>query len=188
MTADGTLLVYYITNLIVMQRYEDSLKILESQQSQEQEPLCQANLRRLHAYALYRSTQNTARDVKAKIEEAGKLFGSCKSTHGQALCAWALGFLYYSHKEQFVYKHLNSEAKVLDAASAKLEEAIKLYAAGHHFAGQSYCHQLLQYIKVKNKESVRRWRVTGVYSIRTTSGCRRACGHRSSRTGSTPAS
>jgi hypothetical protein len=77
--------------------------------------MCQANLKKLQAYALYQSSQSNHREVRAKFEEASRLFGSLNSNLGQAVCSWALGFLLYSHKEQFVTKSF-SENKVLDIA------------------------------------------------------------------------
>lgn len=53
MTVDGNLIVYYLTNLLLMAKYEEALNVIEKFGIKLfSDHTCQANLRKLQGYAL----------------------------------------------------------------------------------------------------------------------------------------
>ena len=53
MSTDGCLIVYYVTNLLVLSKFEESLKVIESYGFLLlNDKVCQANLKKMQAYAL----------------------------------------------------------------------------------------------------------------------------------------
>ena len=53
MTEDGALVIYYVTNLLIMAKYEDSIKVIEQcYEKFEYDQICIANMKKLQAYAL----------------------------------------------------------------------------------------------------------------------------------------
>lgn len=53
MTRDGALIIYYITNLLIMAKFDDSVKVIEQCENKfEGDKWCYANLIKLRAYAL----------------------------------------------------------------------------------------------------------------------------------------
>jgi len=95
MTIDGCLMVYYITNLLLIGRIEDALKVIEQFGLKlDNDRICQANIKKMQAYA--EAKNGNYLNAKKKYEEALQIFNHYNSIHGQAICNYSIGFLLYS--------------------------------------------------------------------------------------------
>ena len=151
MTIDGCLMVYYITNLLLIGRIEDALKVIEQFGLKlDNDRICQANIKKMQAYA--EAKNGNYLNAKKKYEEALQIFNQYNSIHGQAICNYSIGFLLYSQATHFI-KSAN-ENKIFDQAKKKLEIAISCFSKIQHLSGESECHRFLIFIKKKNRESI----------------------------------
>ncbi|CDW83802.1 nb-arc domain protein [Stylonychia lemnae] len=148
LTPDGSLLVYYITDLVILRKYDEALKAIEIFALKfTQDNLCIANLLKIQAFVLS-ETSNDYKLVTQKYEDSNKIFLNLRLAHGQGLCQLAIGFLMYQRPNRFINKKMN-ESKVFDKAMKKLEDALALYSKVNHCFGEAFCHKILTFIKKK---------------------------------------
>jgi len=95
MQTDSAVAVYYISNLVLMWKYKDALKVIENFGDKLKCKIAKANILRLHGL-IYMHDEKKPKEAYKKFVEARNSFSELGVTLGVALCYAALGFLLYT--------------------------------------------------------------------------------------------
>jgi len=95
LSPEGCLLVYYLSNLILLYKREEAQKIISDFGYIIEDKLCQANLLKLEGLIIMNQSTNV-KEALVKFEKSCRMFKELGIYHGQALCNTAIGFLFYA--------------------------------------------------------------------------------------------
>jgi hypothetical protein len=95
MQIDGALVVYYVSNLVLMWKFKDALKAIENFGMKIKCQLSKANLTKIHALLLMHN-EKAPQEAFKKFVEARTMFVEMNLSHGIALCNAAMGYLRYT--------------------------------------------------------------------------------------------
>lgn len=134
---DAKILILYISNLILFSKKTDAVKAIDEYGKYFYDKnLCEANLRKLKALALLdtRTDLNTNGEVVQELVKARLIFEQCESSHGQAICSAAIGYVIF----EFDLRHPRKDNSLKDYCKKKFIEALTHYEKIEHKYGMSF--------------------------------------------------